>query len=324
MAQDRPGGTRRPYQGEAMRLLQRLQELGAKPSVSDVGHSDEIKTIQDRLEALRSRDNWDAAWKTVQLVRHQDRPQTLDYISQGISDFIELHGDRLGADDKAIVAGLGFLGERRVVVIGHQKGHDLKERQERTFGMARPEGYRKAQRVARLAEKFGLPVVTLIDTMGAYPGRDAEEGGQARAIASSMEVFASLTVPTVAVVIGEGESGGALALALTDRVFMLENSIYSVISPEGCAGILWRDAADVPKAAAALRLTAPDALEMGLIDGVIPEPTDGAQTDHRMAARRVWREVCLALGELERIDAAERLHFRRAKYLAMGSYRTVE
>ncbi len=324
MAQDKLGGMRRSYQDEAVKLLQRLQELRGMPSLPGISYSEEIKKIQERLEALRNRDTSGTAWKTVQLARHQERPQTLDYIASGISDFLELHGDRLGADDQAIVAGLGILEGRRVAVIGHQRGHNLKERQERTFGMARPEGYRKAQRVARLAEKFGLPVVTLVDTMGAYPGRDAEEGGQARAISSSMELFADLAVPTVAVVIGEGGSGGALALALTDRVFMLENSIYSVMSPEGCAAILWRDAAEAPQAAEALKLTAHDAMELGLIDAVIPEPTDGAQTDHRVAARRLWREVNLALGELERLAPADRLHFRRAKYLAMGSFRTLE
>ena len=324
MAQDKLGGMRRSYQDEAVKLLQRLQELRGMPSLPGISYSEEIKKIQERLESLRNRDTSGTAWKTVQLARHQERPQTLDYIAHGISDFLELHGDRLGADDQAIVAGLGILEGRRVAVIGHQRGHNLKERQERTFGMARPEGYRKAQRVARLAEKFGLPVVTLVDTMGAYPGRDAEEGGQARAISSSMELFANLAVPTVAVVIGEGGSGGALALALTDRVFMLENSIYSVMSPEGCAAILWRDAAEAPQAAEALKLTAHDAIELGLIDAVIPEPTDGAQTDHRVAARRLWREVNLAFGELERLAPADRLHFRRAKYLAMGSFRTLE
>ncbi|HEY5528787.1 MAG TPA: acetyl-CoA carboxylase carboxyltransferase subunit alpha [Thermoleophilia bacterium] len=324
MAQDKLEGMRRSYQDEAVKLLQRLQELRELPSLPGISYSEEIKKIQERLESLRNRDTSGAAWKIVQLARHQDRPQTLDYVAHGLSDFLELHGDRLGADDGAIVAGLGILGERRVAVIGHQRGHNLKERQERTFGMAHPSGYRKAQRVARLAEKFGLPVVTLVDTMGAYPGRDAEEGGQARAIAHSMEIFANLAVPTVTVVIGEGGSGGALALAVTDRVFMLENSIYSVMSPEGCAAILWRDSAEAPQAAEALKLTAANALELGLIDGVIPEPKDGAQTDHPVAARRLWREVNLALGELERLDNLDRLHFRRAKYLAVGSYRTVE
>jgi acetyl-CoA carboxylase carboxyl transferase alpha subunit len=281
-------------------------------------------SIQDRLDSLKNRDTSDVAWNTVQMARHQERPQTLDYIARSLPDFLELQGDRLRGDDKAIVGGLGTLGERRIVLIGHQKGHTLKERQERSFGMARPEGYRKAVRLAHLAEKFGLPVVTLVDTPGAYPGKDAEEGGQAGAIARSMEAFANLAVPTVTVVIGEGGSGGALALALTDRVLMLENSVYSVISPEGCAALLWRDAAEGPRAAEALRLGASDLLDLGLIDAVIPEPTGGAHTDHRVTIKRVMREVQLALSELERLDPDERLRLRRSKYLAMGSYRILE
>ena len=282
------------------------------------------RPYQDRPEALKGREASEQAWSTVQIARHQERPQTLDYIAESLPDFIELQGDRLRADDKAIVGGLGTLGERHIVLIGHQKGHTLKERQERSFGMARPEGYRKAVRLARLAEKFGLPVVTLVDTPGAYPGKDAEEGGQAGAIARSMEAFANLAVPTVTVVIGEGGSGGALGLAVADRVFMLENSMYSVISPEGCAALLWRDAAEAPRAAEALRLGARDLLALGLIDLVIPEPTGGAHTDHRVTVKRVMREVNLALGELERLDPVERLRLRRSKYLNMGSYRIVE
>ncbi len=309
---------------ETPSLLQRLQELRNLPAMQRVTYTEEIKKIQDRLEALRARDNSKVAWNTVQIARHQERPQTLDYVAQSIPDFLELRGDRLRGDDKAVVGGLGTLGSRRIVLIGHQKGHSLQERQERSFGMARPEGYRKAVRLARLAEKFGLPVVTLVDTGGAYPGKDAEEGGQAGAIARSIEAFANLAVPTVTVVIGEGGSGGALALAVADRVMMLENSVYSVISPEGCAALVWRDAAEAARAAEALRLTARDLLELGLIDQVIPEPTGGAHTDHRVTAKRVMREVQLALGELERMDPAERLRLRRAKYLRMGSFQVSE
>jgi len=315
-----PPATSRSYQAEALRLLQRLQELRNLPALPGASYSEEIKKIQDRLETLRNRGASDTAWNTVQIARHQDRPQILDYVAQSLPDFLELSGDRLRGDDKAIVGGLATLGSRRIVLIGHQKGHTLKERQERSFGMARPEGYRKAMRLARLAEKFGLPVVTLVDTGGAYPGKDAEEGGQAGTIARSIEVFANLRVPTVAVVIGEGGSGGALALAVADRVLMLENSVYSVISPEGCAALLWRDSAEGPRAAEALRLTAGDLLELGLIDAVIPEPTGGAHTDHRVTVKRVMREVQLALAELERLDAGERLSLRRKKYLSMGSY----
>ncbi len=260
------------------------------------------------------------AREIVQLARHQDRPQTLDYIAHALPDFLELGGDRLHGDDKAIVGGLATLGRHRIVLIGHQKGHTLAERQERSFGMARPEGYRKAMRLASLGEKFGLPVVTLVDTGGAYPGKDAEEGGQAGAIARSIERFANLEVPTVTVIIGAGGSGGALALAVADRVLMLENSIFSVISAEGCAALVWRDAAEAPRAAAAMRLIASDLLELGLIDGVIPEPAGGAHSDHRATARRVMHEVQLAIGELERLEPGDRLRLRYEKYLKMGRY----
>jgi len=266
----------------------------------------------------------ESAWEAVQLARHQDRPQTLDYIAQALPDFLELGGDRLHGDDKAVVGGFATLGPNRIVLIGHQKGHTLKERQERSFGMSRPEGYRKAMRLARLGEKFGLPVVTLVDTPGAYPGKDAEEGGQAGAIARSIETFAGLAVPTVTVIIGEGGSGGALALAVADRVFMLENSIYSVISPEGCAALVWRDAAEAPRAAAALRVGARALFELGLIDKVIPEPPGGAHTDHQATARSVMEEVLAALEELKRLDSGERLRLRREKYLSMGSYATAD
>jgi acetyl-CoA carboxylase carboxyl transferase alpha subunit len=271
---------------------------------------------------MPERDAPETAWETVQLARHQDRPQTLDYIAQALPDFLELSGDRLHGDDKALVGGLATLGRHHVVLIGHQKGHSLKERQERSFGMTRPEGYRKAMRLCGLAEKFGLPVVTLVDTPGAYPGRDAEEGGQAGAIARSIEVFAGLMVPTVTVVIGEGGSGGALALAVADRVMMLENSVYSVISPEGCAALVWRDATEAPRAAAALRVGARDLFELGLIDVLIPEPAGGAHADHRATVKRVMHEIQLALEDLVPLDSGERLRLRHEKYLKMGRYAT--
>jgi acetyl-CoA carboxylase carboxyl transferase alpha subunit len=271
---------------------------------------------------MPERSTAEVAWQTVQLARHQDRPQTLDYIAEGLPDFLELRGDRLHGDDVAVVGGLATLGAHRIALVGHQKGHSLKERQERSFGMARPEGYRKAMRLARLAERFGLSVVTLVDTPGAYPGKDAEEGGQAGAIARSIETFANLMVPTVTVVIGEGGSGGALAFAVADRVMMLENSIYSVISPEGCAALVWRDSAEAPKAAAALRVGARDLHELGLIDVLIPEPEGGAHIDHRSTVRRVLHEVQLALDELVAVDPDERLRLRQDKYINMGRYAT--
>ena len=264
----------------------------------------------------------EAAWEVVQLARHQDRPQTLDYIAAALPDFLPLSGDRLHGDDKAIVGGMATLGKYRVMLIGHQKGHSLKERQEHSFGMTRPEGYRKGMRLARLAEKFGLPVVTLVDTPGAYPGKDAEEGGQAGAIARSIETFAMLDTATVTVILGEGGSGGALALALADRVLMLENSIYSVISPEGCAALVWRDAAEGPRAAAALRVGARGLFDLGLVDEVIDEPEGGAQNDPPLAATRVMQAIEKALDELVPLDPAERLRLRHEKYVMMGRYAT--
>lgn len=264
----------------------------------------------------------EVAWQTVLLARHQDRPQTLDYIAEAFPDFLELRGDRLHGDDKAVVGGFATLGPHRIVLIGHQKGHSLMERQERSFGMTRPEGYRKAMRLARLAEKFGMPVVTFVDTPGAYPGKDAEEGGQAGAIARSIETFAGLMAPTVTVVIGEGGSGGALGLAMADRVMMLENSIYSVISPEGCAALVWRDSAEASRAASALRVGARDLYELGLIDVLIPEPEGGAHLDHRATAKRLMQELQSALDELVLLAPEERLRLRFAKYSNMGSYTT--
>lgn len=308
----------RSYTSEVLGLIKRLRELRDSPSLE--GYAEEIKRTQERIQVLRRRGGVPSPWEVVQIARHQDRPQTLDYIAALLPDFMELKGDRLRADDSAIVGGMGTLGNRKIVLVGHQKGHTLEERQERSFGMARPEGYRKAMRLARLAEKYGLPLVTLVDTGGAYPGKDAEEGGQAGAIANSILTFTGLKIPTVTVVIGEGGSGGALALAVCDRVFMLENSIYSVISPEGCAALLWRDAAEGPKAAAALHLIAMDLFELGLIDGVIPEPAGGAHTDPAATAKRVMRQVQLAIADLERLDSAERLRLRHEKYLKMGRW----
>lgn len=313
----------RSYQAEALRLLQRLQELRNLPALPGIGYSEEIKKIQARLDSLRGREAGAGAdaWRTVQLARHAERPQTMEYIAHSVPDFLELQGDRLYGDDKAVVGGLGTLRDRRIVLIGHHKGHTLKERQERSFGMTRPEGYRKAMRLAKLAEKFGLPVVTLVDTPGAYPGRDAEERGQAGAIARSIEVFADLAVPTVSVIIGEGGSGGALALAVTDRVLMLQHSIYSVISPEGCAALLWRDSAEAARAAEAMAITAADLNRLGLVDAVIPEPREGAHTDHRATVKRVMHQVHRAIAELERLDPPTRLRLRREKYLSMGRLR---
>jgi len=288
------------------------------PSLPGVGYSEEIRSLEERLEELRERQPSTAVWKVVERARNPHRPQTLDYVEHIFSDFQELRGDRVSADDPAIIGGMGTLAGRSVMLIGQQKGHDLKERQRHNFGMARPEGYRKAQRLARLAEKFHMPVISFVDTPGAFPGADAEEGGQAGTIARTLQVFSGLTVPTLSVILGEGGSGGAVALALTDRVYMLENSIYSVITPEGCAAILWRDASEAGSAADALRITAQDLLELGVIDEIIPEPRKGAHKAHRATAKKLARALEAGLSELEELSPSERRRLRREKYLQMG------
>jgi len=288
------------------------------PSLPGVGYSEEIRSLEERLEELRERQPSAAVWKVVERARHPQRPQTLDYIEHIFPDFQELRGDRVSADDPAIVGGMGSLAGRSVMLIGQQKGHDLKQRQRHNFGMARPEGYRKAQRLARLAEKFHMPVISFVDTPGAFPGADAEEGGQAGTIARTLQVFSGLTVPTLSAILGEGGSGGAVALALTDRVYMLENSIYSVITPEGCAAILWRDSAEAASAADALRVTAQDLLALGVIDEIIPEPRKGAHKAHRATAKKLARALEAGLLELEKLSPSERRRLRREKYLEMG------
>lgn len=266
----------------------------------------------------------DSAWRRVQLARHPNRPHSLDYISRLIRDFQELHGDRFFADDPAIVAGFGYFDEQPVVVIGQQKGRTTKQKLHRNFGMPKPEGYRKAIRFMRLAEKFSRPVITLLDTPGAYPGIDAEERGQAEAIAVNLREMSRLKIPVVAVVIGEGGSGGALALGVANRVLMLENAIYSVISPESCAAIIYRDAGLAPKAAAALRLTAPDLLELGLIDEIVPEPPGGAHEQHDQAAELLRQALRRSLDELARLAPSELVEQRYAKFRRMGNFFTAE
>src|SRR5579862_2777433 len=235
------------------------------------------------------------AWQRVLLARHPKRPHTLDYIDRLITDFQEIHGDRLFADDPAVVCGMGFFEGRAVMVVGEQKGRDTKEKLHRNFGMPKPEGYRKAIRLMQMAGKFGRPIITFLDTPGAYPGIDAEERGQAEAIARNLREMSRLSVPVVVVCIGEGGSGGALALGVGNTVLMLENAVYSVISPESCAAIIYRDSAKAEQAAAALRLTAPDLLGLKLIDGIIPEPPGGAQEDHDVAAEFLRKQLRCSL-----------------------------
>ncbi|NAZ84797.1 acetyl-CoA carboxylase carboxyltransferase subunit alpha [Kineococcus indalonis] len=261
------------------------------------------------------------AWDVVRAARHPERPTTLDYLDLAFDDFVELHGDRAHGDDPAIVAGIASLAGRSVVVVGHQKGHDTRELVARNFGMPHPEGYRKALRLFEHAERSGLPVVTLVDTPGAYPGVAAEERGQSIAIAEAIARSSRLRVPVVSVVTGEGGSGGALALATGDRMLMLENAFFSVISPEGCAAILWRDAQEAAQAARALRVTAPDLVRLGVADGVVAEPAGGAHTDPEATAALVGRAVTEALDELCALDADELLRLRSARLRGMGAGR---
>ena len=259
-------------------------------------------------------------WQRCLIARHSERPYTLDYVRGLMTDWVELHGDRAFADDPAIVAGLASFDGESVAVIGHQKGRDTRDRLYRNFGQPRPEGYRKALRVMRLAEKFRLPVVSFVDTPGAYPGIDAEERGQAEAIARNLREMAALQTPIVVIVTGEGGSGGALAIGVGDRVLMLEHAVYSVISPEGCAAILWKDQAETQRAAEALRLTASDLLALGVIDEILPEPLGGAHMDPPLAMRTVGTALRGALGELRRLRSVDLPRRRFAKFRAMGMF----
>jgi acetyl-CoA carboxylase carboxyl transferase subunit alpha len=299
-------------------LRQRLAEVERG---GGAGSRAEIARLKVQLEdeARRVTENL-TPWQQCQLARHQDRPYCLDYIRGLFTDWVEIHGDRGFADDPAIVTGFGRLDGESLAVVGHQKGRDTRERLYRNFGQPRPEGYRKALRIMRMAEKFGRPIVSLVDTQGAYPGIDAEERGQAEAIARNLREMAALTVPIVVVVTGEGGSGGALAVGIGDRIFMMEHAIYSVISPEGCAAILWKDQTEVQRAASALRLTAKNLLELGVIDEILPEPLGGAHMDPNLAIRTVGSAIRKALVELRRIKRDELPRRRFAKFRAMGQF----
>ena len=301
-----------------MRLRERLSKLAGMKLLRGTKLSGELERLQSQVDRIRSEPTAEEIWHSVELARHQDRPYTLDYVERILDDFFELHGDRGRADDPALVTGLGKLDGRTVVLVGHQKGRDLKERTKRNFGMAYPEGYRKAMRAMALADRHGFPLITMIDTPGAYPGVAAEQHGQGGAIARSQAAMARLSVPTVACVIGEGGSGGAVAVAVADRVLMQEHAIYSVISPEGCAAILWRDAAEARKAAAAFKPDAAHCLELGVIDAIVAEPEEGAHTDPDAAAKLLEQGILEALDEIEALDPIERRRQRRAKYRAMG------
>ncbi len=287
----------------------------------DLKVDNEIGPLEKKLDDLR-REIYEelTPMQRVQVARHPRRPYILDYVDALFTDFIELKGDRLFRDDPAIVGGWARLEGRPVMVIGHQKGRDTKENLRRNFGMPHPEGYRKALRLMDMAARFNAPIITLIDTPGAYPGLGAEERGQAAAIARNLEVMAGLETPILAAVVGEGGSGGALALALADRVIMLSNAVYSVISPEGCAAILWNDASQQERAAGALKLTAPDLLELGLVDEVIPEPPGGAHSDPERTIEALGEAVRRHVEELAKIGSKKLIKPRAKKYMEMGRF----
>lgn len=299
-------------------IRDRLAKLAGVKLLGGTRLTAETERLQRQIERLRQDTTDEEIWRSVELARHQDRPYTLDYVERMLDDWFELHGDRARTDDHALVAGIGRLGDRTVALVGHQKGRDIRERSSRNFGMAYPEGYRKAMRVMALADRHRLPLVTLVDTPGAYPGVAAEQHGQGGAIARSQATMVRLGVPTVSVVIGEGGSGGAVAIAVADRVLMQENAIYSVISPEGCAAILWRDAAQAKKAAAAFKPDAAHCLELGVIDGIVPEPEGGAHTDPDGAAELLRAAIEMHLDALDSVPLDDLRRGRREKFRTMG------
>ena len=303
-----------------LRLRERLSKLRSLPLLGGARLSGELERLQRQLDRMTAEPTDEEIWRSVELARHADRPYTLDYVARLLDDWFELHGDRGRADDGAMVTGLGKLDGRTVVLVGQQKGRDIQERTKRQFGMPYPEGYRKAMRAMERADRHGFPVISLVDTPGAYPGVAAEQHGQGGMIAQSQALMARLRVPTVACVIGEGGSGGAIAIALADRVLMQENAIYSVISPEGCAAILWRDASQAKKAAAAFKPDAAHCLELGVIDGIVPEPEPAAHADVDEAARLLGESLRDALDELDSFSGDELRRRRRAKFRSLGIF----
>ncbi len=302
-------------------LEKRIGELRRLAENGDKRADAEIELLSQKLESMR-RDIYDglSRWRRVQVARHPKRPYTLDYISRLATDFVELHGDRNFRDDPAVVGGFATFGEHKVMVVGQQKGKNTTENIRRNFGMMHPEGYRKALRLFRLAEKFRRSILIFIDTPGAYPGIGAEERGQAEAIARNIFEMGRLSVPIIIAIIGEGASGGALGIGVGDVVLMMENAWYSVISPEGCAAILWRDRAKADKAAEALKISAPDLLELGMIDRIVPEPAGGAHADPKQAAELLGKEIIRELDRFKKYDPKKLIELRLAKYRNMGVY----
>ena len=305
-------------------LEKQLEALHQQSLENNIDMSAELATIEAKIDATK-RDIYEnlTPWQRVQVARHPKRPYALDYVAALCEDFQELHGDRQFNDDRALVGGTAFFEGRSVMIIAQQKGRDTKENIVRNFGMPQPEGYRKALRLMKLAEKFGLPVLTFIDTPGAYPGVESEARHVSEAIAVNLREMAMLKVPSVAVIVGEGGSGGALGIGVTDRVLIFENAYYSVISPEGCAAILWKDRANAPKAAEALKLNAANLKELGVVDDVIPEPFGGAHNDPAAAAASLKKALIHHLGELTKLDTEKLLDTRYERYRALGEYREV-
>ncbi len=311
------------FEKPIIELQKKLEELRQHPETHsiNIAFEEEVALIEGKIEETR-REIYSnlTPWQRVQMARHPKRPYSLDYLGSAFANFQELHGDRLFADDRAVVGGFAYLGTHKVMVIGTQKGRDTKENILRNFGSAHPEGYRKALRLMKMAHKFGLPIITLIDTAGAYPGIGAEERHIAEAIAVNLREMTLLDVPVIAVVIGEGGSGGALGIGVADRVLILENAYYSVISPEGCAAILWKDRAAAPKAAEALKITARDLKELNLVDEIVPEPLGGAHTDQKATADILKFILIKNLEELLALPAPDRLKKRYEKFRAFGNF----
>ena len=302
-------------------LESKLKDMKQLAKDNDADVEDAISALEKKLHQLKEETFTNLTrWQRVQLSRHPDRPYTLDYIHEITDDFIELHGDRNVGDDKAMIGGIGTIDGKSYMIIGQQKGRNTKQRQYRNFGMANPEGYRKALRLMKTAEKFDIPIITLIDTPGAFPGLEAEERGQGEAIAMNLREMFQLTVPVICVIIGEGASGGALGIGIGDRVLMMENTWYSVISPESCSSILWRSWEYKEQAAEALKLTAKDMTELKLVDGVIKEPLGGAQVSYEKAAEELKKTIIKEVKDLEKLSAEERISKRIDKFCEMGVF----
>jgi len=305
-------------------LEKKIKEMREYALSENVELTDEIEKLEEKARRLREEIYSKLTpWQRVQLARHPQRPYMLDYLERLVTNFVEIHGDRAFGDDPAIVCGMGKIEDKKVILVGHQKGRDTKQKLHRNFGMPHPEGYRKALRAMRLAAKFNRPIISLVDTPGAYPGIGAEERGQAEAIARNLLEMSHLPVPIVVVIIGEGASGGALGIGVGDRVLMMENTWYSVISPEGCAAILWHDSAKAEEAAAAMKLTAPDLLELGVIDAIIEEPMGGAHQDPEATAKILKSHLLHEISELESLPADELINRRIEKYNKMGFFERV-